>query len=525
MSADDEESDEWADEEDLKDYRKGGYHPVQLGETFKGQRYRVLSKMGWGHFSTVWLATDANASSDARPVVLKIQKSAQRYAEAARDEVTLLRHVAELQAPANRYLVQLLDHFQHRGVNGTHQVMVFEPLGSTLLQLIKDTDYHGLPLTVVQTIARCVLTALDHLHADLGIIHTDLKPENVLCVLSQEQIDDLVRQATLRAQDAEAPSTPLTSESSKLSKNQKRRLKEKNKRQQAVETTSEAEAPPASPGAATARQDPRMRSHKVPLSPPQHSQLHFKVVDLGNACWRHHHFTEDVQTRQYRCPEVIIGAGFDTSCDMWSAACVFFEAATGDMLFNPRSGPSWSRDEDHLAMFMELLGDMPHRLTTVGKHAKKYFNKMGQLRAIGNLKYWDLESILATKYELDSTVAKAFAHFLLPMLDFDPAKRATARQVLDDTASWNFTEPSSTQQPAQTRPPPQEDSDAVGAERESPEDDRERELAMSDGMTSSSGQSHLSSMGGALSIDDAAHVPRPASSKHEKSAVHAVYLY
>jgi len=31
-----------------------------------------------------------------------------------------------------------------------------------------------------------------------------------------------------------------------------------------------------------------------------------KVVDLGNACWFNHHFSTEIQTRQYRSPEVII---------------------------------------------------------------------------------------------------------------------------------------------------------------------------------------------------------------------------
>lgn len=31
-----------------------------------------------------------------------------------------------------------------------------------------------------------------------------------------------------------------------------------------------------------------------------------KIVDLGNACWFHHHFSTEIQTRQYRSPEVII---------------------------------------------------------------------------------------------------------------------------------------------------------------------------------------------------------------------------
>lgn len=46
------------DEEDLEDYRPGGYHPVSIGDDFNGGRYVIVRKLGWGHFSTVWLARD-----------------------------------------------------------------------------------------------------------------------------------------------------------------------------------------------------------------------------------------------------------------------------------------------------------------------------------------------------------------------------------------------------------------------------------------------------------------------------------
>lgn len=46
------------DEEDLEDYCKGGYHPVHVGDTFSEGRYLIVRKLGWGHFSTVWLAKD-----------------------------------------------------------------------------------------------------------------------------------------------------------------------------------------------------------------------------------------------------------------------------------------------------------------------------------------------------------------------------------------------------------------------------------------------------------------------------------
>ena len=35
----------------------GGYHPVHLGEVLIG-RYIIIQKLGWGQFSTVWLAKD-----------------------------------------------------------------------------------------------------------------------------------------------------------------------------------------------------------------------------------------------------------------------------------------------------------------------------------------------------------------------------------------------------------------------------------------------------------------------------------
>lgn len=47
-----------------------------------------------------------------------------------------------------------------------------------------------------------------------------------------------------------------------------------------------------------------------------------KIADLGNACWVNQHFTNDIQTRQYRSPEVILGAKWGASTDIWSMACM-----------------------------------------------------------------------------------------------------------------------------------------------------------------------------------------------------------
>jgi hypothetical protein len=45
-------------------------------------------------------------------------------------------------------------------------------------------------------------------------------------------------------------------------------------------------------------------------------------TDLLLATWTEHHFTDDMQTRQYLCPEVILGAKWGTSANIWSVACV-----------------------------------------------------------------------------------------------------------------------------------------------------------------------------------------------------------
>lgn len=46
------------EDEGVDAYRKGGYHAVRVGDQFAGGRYIAQRKLGWGHFSTVWLAFD-----------------------------------------------------------------------------------------------------------------------------------------------------------------------------------------------------------------------------------------------------------------------------------------------------------------------------------------------------------------------------------------------------------------------------------------------------------------------------------
>merc|ERR1719428_1061390 len=137
-----------------------------------------------------------------------------------------------------------------------------------------------------------------------------------------------------------------------------------------------------------------------------HPDAAYKIVDLGNACWIDRHFSDEIQTRQYRAPEVIINAGYDCTTDMWSLACMIFELLTGDYLFDPMGSEEYPRDEDHLALIMECVGPMPESMIKRGRNSKTYFNMKGDLRHIKTLKFWGLDEVLKQKYHLHPVEAR-----------------------------------------------------------------------------------------------------------------------
>ena len=172
-------------------YKLGGYHYVSIGDKFNA-RYNVVEKLGWGHFSTVWMCWDKKAAEKGTTefIALKIQKSAAHYREAALDEIELLscassaalsdQVIQEFGPNYDPCVVLLLNHFDHNGPNGRHVCMSFEMLGDNLLKVIKKYDYRGIPIPIVKNFVRQILVGLDFLHRYCSIIHTDLKPENIL---------------------------------------------------------------------------------------------------------------------------------------------------------------------------------------------------------------------------------------------------------------------------------------------------------------------------------------------------------
>jgi len=114
---------------------------------------------------------------------------------------------------------------------------------------------------------------------------------------------------------------------------------------------------------------------------------------------------------------------------------MFFELITGDFLFDPRTGDDWCRDEDHLALMIELLGDLPPKdFALSGRYSKEFFSNAGKLKHIKSLKYWTLTGVLTQKYSLSEEEANEIGDFLLPMLRWDITERKSASATLSH--SW-----------------------------------------------------------------------------------------
>lgn len=79
---------------------------------------------------------------------------------------------------------------------------------------------------------------------------------------------------------------------------------------------------------------------------------------------------------------------------------------------------------------MELLGRMPKNMALSGKNSKKFFDSHGHLRKISGLNFWPLKKVLMEKYKIKENEAIALSDFLLPMLEWYPHKRATAKEML-----------------------------------------------------------------------------------------------
>ncbi|KAF3324689.1 serine/threonine-protein kinase AFC2-like protein [Carex littledalei] len=303
-------------------------------------------------------------------VAIKIIHGIKQHMDDTRIEIGILQQLGKYE-PARSRCVQVRNWFEYRN----HICIVFEKLGPSLFDFLRENNYRGFPIDLVREFARQLLDIVAFLH-DLRLIHTDLKPENVLLV-SPEYI--------------KVPDYKLLRHLYLL------------------------------------LHSPKEGSYYMRL--PKSSSI--KVIDFGGTTVDSPQNTYVVSTRHYRAPEVILGLGWGYPCDIWSVGCIIVELCSGDVLFQTHE------DLEHLAMMEKVLGPLPgHMLRRADRHAEK-FVKRGRLNwPEGCMSVKSMEAVLKVP-RLKNIVRENVDHSASDLVDllhgllrYDPSDRLSAREAL-----------------------------------------------------------------------------------------------
>ena len=150
--------------EDLKGYHPGGYHPVHLQDEYSACRYLILHKLGYGTYSTVWLARDQYLN---RYVSLKII-----VAEASdrSSESKILQHLSKSVSGAGSYNIPFLDAFPIDGPNGRHLCIVSEPAKCSIADSKEASTTWMFSIGISRAIAAQAILGLQDIHSR-GVVH------------------------------------------------------------------------------------------------------------------------------------------------------------------------------------------------------------------------------------------------------------------------------------------------------------------------------------------------------------------
>ena len=136
------------------------------------------------------------------------------------------------------------------------------------------------------------------------------------------------------------------------------------------------------------------------------------------------------QKEKYLPPEIVLNSDYNESIDNWAVACIIFELATGEPLFNAENDANFTQKENHLLKFIEILGNIPDKLIKRMINPKLYLDiikKLTQQKSINRISLLDL---LKYKYHFKNEEAVKLNDFLLQMLNYLPENRPSASKML-----------------------------------------------------------------------------------------------
>ena len=136
------------------------------------------------------------------------------------------------------------------------------------------------------------------------------------------------------------------------------------------------------------------------------------------------------QKEKYLPPEIILNSDYNETIDIWALACIIFELATGEPLFDAESDANFSQKENHIWKFIEILGDIPNKIIQKMVNPKIYIALLKKLTEKKNLNKISISELLRKKYHFKNNEAVELNNFLTEMLNYLPEKRPSARKML-----------------------------------------------------------------------------------------------
>ncbi|KAJ5211404.1 hypothetical protein N7491_011223 [Penicillium cf. griseofulvum] len=389
--------------EDLDRYCPGGYHPLKIGDDLDDGRYRLVDKLGYGGYSTIWLARDLRG---ARYVAVKaITADASSFTPEAGLMYSLGKSPS---TPGGEIIPPLLDEFWVTGSNGKHKCIVTPPAQMSLFDAREASTFGLFQPKVAQSIIAQLIRGVAFLHSN-DIVHGDLHLGNIL-VQFPESIDRYFT-SELYEKFGEPESEAVV-------------------RLDGMPISNGIPAHVFIPGWFGVRSDdialgkdrivlsdfgesfnpyttPRSSSKTLPLLQPPEARFSDEPLSFAS--------------------------------DIWTLACVIWEIFGQRPLFDA----FWATADRVTAEQVEVLGILPAEWWKNWHKRLEWFNDEGELDGTSRghdsvRRTWDMRfdySIQKPRAEAGLEIVtererKAFEAMLRPMLTFRPGERATAQQAL-----------------------------------------------------------------------------------------------
>ncbi|KAF2220322.1 kinase-like domain-containing protein [Elsinoe ampelina] len=371
------------EENSLPRWGRRRYYPVRIGDIYK-DRYRIITKLGFGAHSTVWLARDERRSCYATLKVCTVEPNGPDPAVV--NEIKMLDHLkgCPREDGGLTYLRLAEDKFELDGPHGQHGCLVMRPQGCSYLTLQRHFDAYRLPKEFVVDLLPRLMICLDWLHGGCGIVHTDISATNVLVGTEDDQVF-----ARLEQDEKNNPSLPTKVDGHDIYPSR------------------------GNPGSIY-----DVATGKIVLT------------DFGSARLIQDEHRGWCMPDTHRAPEVLMGLLWNWKIDIWSVGITALELLEGRHLFYPID----HRDNKYVlpiavAQYISYLGPPPLHMVERSENPaiKILFDGNGQW--VGPIAIPDnsLEDFVTAIPEGDHKVL--FLDLIRKMLVWDPEERGDAADV------------------------------------------------------------------------------------------------